>query len=133
MLRGWHANNGVVLGNPRLGFVCTGQTVDGQPGLEGYYKEWDHERSPPTNACNSRPPSDVRRFELILRLGFRKPRGPKSASRKSCATTRWNTLHRSCRKRLQCSAPTRAATSPALRRGWWECKPSTMSHRFWVG
>src|SRR4051812_38566825 len=39
MLRGWHANNGVVLGNPRLGFVCTGQTVDGQPGLEGYYQE----------------------------------------------------------------------------------------------
>lgn len=46
MLRGWHANNGVVLGNPRLGFVCTGQTVDGQPGLEGYYKEWDHELAP---------------------------------------------------------------------------------------
>ncbi|MFT5171967.1 MAG: hypothetical protein ACI8W7_000131 [Gammaproteobacteria bacterium] len=43
MLRGWHANNGVVLGNPRLGFVCTGQTVDGQAGLEGYYKEWDHD------------------------------------------------------------------------------------------
>ncbi|WP_027579838.1 hypothetical protein [Bradyrhizobium sp. Ai1a-2] len=46
MLRGWHANNGVVLGNPRLGFVCTGQTVDGQPGLEGYYKEWDHDLTP---------------------------------------------------------------------------------------
>lgn len=46
MLRGWHANNGVVLRNPRLGFVCTGQTVDGQPGLEGYYKEWDHELAP---------------------------------------------------------------------------------------
>jgi hypothetical protein len=46
MLRGWHANNGVVLGNPRLGFVCTGQTVDGQPGLEGYYKEWDHDLGP---------------------------------------------------------------------------------------
>jgi hypothetical protein len=46
MLRGWHANNGVVLGNPRLGFVCTGQTVDGQPGLEGYYKEWDHDLDP---------------------------------------------------------------------------------------
>jgi hypothetical protein len=42
MLRGWHANNGVLLGNPRLGFVCTKQTVDGQPGLEGYYLE--HER-----------------------------------------------------------------------------------------
>lgn len=46
MLLGWHANNGVVLGNPRVGFVCTGQTVDGQPGLEGYYKEWDHELAP---------------------------------------------------------------------------------------
>jgi hypothetical protein len=46
MLRGWHANNGVVLGNRRLGFVCTGQTVDGQPGLEGYYKEWDHDLDP---------------------------------------------------------------------------------------
>ena len=43
MLKGWHANNGVVLGNPRLGFVCTGQTVDGRPGLEGYFKEWDHD------------------------------------------------------------------------------------------
>jgi hypothetical protein len=46
MLQGWHANNGVVLGNPRLGFVCTGQTVDGQPGLEGYYQEWDHDLAP---------------------------------------------------------------------------------------
>ena len=42
VLRGWHAHNGVVLGNPRLGFVCTGQTVDGQPGLEGYYREYDY-------------------------------------------------------------------------------------------
>ena len=31
MLRGWHANNGVSLGNPNLGFVCTKQTTDGQP------------------------------------------------------------------------------------------------------
>ena len=42
MLRGWHANNGVMLGAPGLGFVCTGQTVDGDPGLEGYYIEHDH-------------------------------------------------------------------------------------------
>jgi hypothetical protein len=41
MLRGWHANNGVVLGNPRLGFVCTKMTVDGDNGLEGYYHEYD--------------------------------------------------------------------------------------------
>jgi len=42
MLRGWHANNGVSLENPRLGFVCTKQSVDGQDGLEGYYCEYDH-------------------------------------------------------------------------------------------
>jgi hypothetical protein len=32
----------VSLGKPGLGFVCTGMTVDGLPGLEGYYIE--HER-----------------------------------------------------------------------------------------
>jgi hypothetical protein len=42
MLRGWHANNGIALGNPALGFVCTKQSVDGQDGLEGYYFEYDH-------------------------------------------------------------------------------------------
>ena len=31
-----NANNGVVLGNPRLGFVCTGQTVDGQLAVRGF-------------------------------------------------------------------------------------------------
>jgi len=41
ILHGWHGHNGVTLGNPRLGFVCTGQTVDGHPGLEGYYLEHD--------------------------------------------------------------------------------------------
>jgi len=49
MLHGWHGHNGVSLGNDRLGFVCTGQTVNGDPGLEGYYREYDrplaeHER-----------------------------------------------------------------------------------------
>jgi hypothetical protein len=46
MLHGWHGHNGVTLGNPRLGFVCTGQTVDGDPGLEGYYLEHDHHLAP---------------------------------------------------------------------------------------
>jgi hypothetical protein len=46
VLRGWHAHNGVTLGNPRLGFVCTKQTVDGQPGLEGYYLEHDRDLAP---------------------------------------------------------------------------------------
>jgi hypothetical protein len=43
MLHGWHGHNGVSLKNPRLGFVCTGQTVEGDPGLEGYYLEYDRE------------------------------------------------------------------------------------------
>jgi hypothetical protein len=46
MLRGWHANNGVALGNLKLGFVCTKQSVDGQDGLEGYYYEYDHALEP---------------------------------------------------------------------------------------
>ncbi|MBL0899301.1 MAG: hypothetical protein IBJ17_11470 [Reyranella sp.] len=40
MLHGWHGHNGVSLGNDRLGFVCTGMTVDGLPGLEGYYFDY---------------------------------------------------------------------------------------------
>jgi hypothetical protein len=46
MLHGWHGHNGVSLGNPRLGFVCTGQTPNGDPGLEGYYFEYDREIAP---------------------------------------------------------------------------------------
>ena len=46
MLLGWHAQNGVSLGNPRLGFVCTKQTTDGQSSLEGYYCEYDHDLTP---------------------------------------------------------------------------------------
>lgn len=45
MLHGWHGHNGVSLGNNRLGFVCTGQTVDGSPGLEGYYFDYGREIS----------------------------------------------------------------------------------------
>jgi hypothetical protein len=46
MLLGWHAQNGTMLKNPRLGFVCTKQTVDGQSGLEGYYCEYDRDLLP---------------------------------------------------------------------------------------
>ena len=46
MLRGWHGHNGVSLGNPRLGFVATSQTTDGQPGLVGYYIEEDYDLEP---------------------------------------------------------------------------------------
>jgi len=43
VLRGWHAENGVSLAAPGLGFVCTKQTVDGQDALEGYFL--DHGRA----------------------------------------------------------------------------------------
>lgn len=45
-LRGWYAQNGVSLVNPRLGFVCTAQTMDGQYGLAGYFQEHDRELAP---------------------------------------------------------------------------------------
>jgi hypothetical protein len=45
-LRGWYAQNGVSLGNPRLGFVCTAQTTDGQHGLSGYFLEHDRDLAP---------------------------------------------------------------------------------------
>jgi hypothetical protein len=45
-LRGWYAQNGISLGNPRLGFVCTAQTTDGQHGLSGYFLEHDRELAP---------------------------------------------------------------------------------------
>lgn len=49
MLYGWHGHNGVSLNNPRLGFVYTGLTTEGDPGLEGYYCDYgrpiaEHER-----------------------------------------------------------------------------------------
>ncbi len=45
-LNGWYAQNGVSLNNPRLGFVCTSQDMDGQYGLAGYFKEYDHDFEP---------------------------------------------------------------------------------------
>ena len=43
ILHGWYAQNGVSLGNPRLGFVCTAQTIDGQHGLAGYFLEYERD------------------------------------------------------------------------------------------
>lgn len=44
-LKGWYAQNGVSLGNPRLGFVCVSEDMTGQYGLCGYFREFDHELS----------------------------------------------------------------------------------------
>jgi hypothetical protein len=45
-LHGWYAQNGVSLGNPRLGFVCVSEDVTSQFGLCGYFKEYDHDLEP---------------------------------------------------------------------------------------
>lgn len=42
-LRGWYAQNGVSLGNPRLGFVCVSEDMTGEFGLCGYFREFDHD------------------------------------------------------------------------------------------
>ena len=59
-LHGWYAQNGVSLGNPRLGFVCVSEDVTGQFGLCGYFKEYDHDLSPDERlvfAPGERPPA----------------------------------------------------------------------------
>src|ERR1700742_1996464 len=126
MLKGWHANNGVVLGNPRLGFVCTGQTVDGQPGLEGYYKEWDHDLTPderlqfsPGERC---PASDPDRAPKLPENTW-----PEERLRRCSATIQWSTSPRSFRRRSPRSVRKRATlgtreipdqTKGAMADGW---------------
>ncbi len=44
-LKGWYAQNGVSLKNPRLGFVCVSEDMTGQFGLCGYFMEHDHDLS----------------------------------------------------------------------------------------
>ena len=68
MLRGWHANNGVLLGNLRLGFVCTSQTTDGGPGAIGYYIEEDRELAPEERlrfAPDEMPPGPAEKLPTV--------------------------------------------------------------------
>lgn len=58
-LRGWYAQNGVTLGNPRLGYVCVSEDLTGQFGLCGYFQEYDHDLAPDERlrfAPNETPP-----------------------------------------------------------------------------
>ncbi|MCP3913301.1 MAG: hypothetical protein GY713_20425 [Actinomycetia bacterium] len=90
MLHAWHGHNGTSLANPNLGFVCTGQTMDGGPGLEGYYIDEDRElgsdekvrfrfgeRCPPvdpdalpTLAADSWPPDRLAKAALNYSLDY---------------------------------------------------------------
>src|SRR5215467_12095180 len=78
MLRGWHGNNGAVLGNLKLGFVCTKQTVDGQDGLEGYYCEYDHDLTVEERVVFAReqeaPPFDLAKAPALPTDAWPKPR-----------------------------------------------------------
>ena len=42
-LKGWYAQNGISLNNPRLGFVCVSEDMTGEFGLCGYFNEYEHE------------------------------------------------------------------------------------------
>ena len=90
MLRGWHANNGVALGNLKLGFVCTKQSVDGQDGLEGYYCEYDHpleiDRTAGVRAASRGAVVRSRHARRRCRSRAGRNRG----SKKPTATTPWN-------------------------------------------
>ena len=59
-LRGWYAQNGVSLNNPRLGFVCVSEDMSGQFGLCGYFREYDRDLSADERlvfAPGERPPA----------------------------------------------------------------------------
>ena len=45
-LRGWYAQNGVSLKNPRLGYVCVSEDMTGEFGLCGYFQEYDYDLAP---------------------------------------------------------------------------------------
>ncbi len=74
MLHGWHGHNGVTLGNPRLGFVCSGQSFYGDPGLEGYYLEHDRDVAPEERVRfvrgESMPPFDPARAPRLDPLAW---------------------------------------------------------------
>jgi hypothetical protein len=131
MLRGWHANNGVVLGNPRLGFVCTGQTVDGQPGLEATTRS-GIAISRPRSGCSFRPASAVRRSAPISRRACRNT-WPESGCRRCCAITRWRYITSIVPETISVLGPEEGGHLAGARPGWSECTLSTTSLRCSAG
>ena len=58
-LKGWYAQNGVSLKNPRLGFVCVSEDLTGDFGFCGYFKEFENDLLPEERlqfSKNERPP-----------------------------------------------------------------------------
>ena len=121
MLWGWHAHNGVTLGNDRLGFVATSLTTDGGVGLVGYYVEEDRPL-----ALEERLRFSPGSSHRDRRASSRRCRGTPSDWPRSSATTRWTTSARSCPSCAPCWAwptPPTSVTSPGARSG---CSTTTM-------
>lgn len=49
-VRGWYGQNGVSLGNSRLGFVCTSEDTHADCGFAGYFREFDRDLAPDERA-----------------------------------------------------------------------------------
>lgn len=68
-LRGWYAQNGVSLRNPRLGFVCTSQDMTAEHGFTGYFVEEDRDLAPDERlrfrADETMPPFDASRAPAL--------------------------------------------------------------------
>lgn len=110
VLRGWYAQNGVSLGNPRLGFVCTAQTVDGQHGLAGYFREFERDLAP-EERCSSAQASFRRPSTRRGRPRCPRPSGRPTGSPRPTATTPWNTSGLVCRASRSCSVRQTPRTS----------------------
>ena len=95
-LTGWYAQNGLSLKNPRLGFVCTAQTIDGQHGLAGYFLEHDRDLAPDERLIfrpgELPPPFDAATAPRLPAADWT----PERLARPS-ATTRWSTCVVACR------------------------------------
>ena len=122
MLRGWQAHNGVSLGNPRLGFVCTGMTPDGQPGLEGYFLEHDRDLAPEERLRFARHES-APPFDPTLRPEA----GPRGLAGRAAGQSASRLRHGICpiRPARSCCRPLGRRphdSSVAARHGWWECR-----------
>ena len=127
MLRGWHANNGVVLGNPRLGFVCTGSDRRRPAGarrlLQGVGSRSRARGAAAVFARRALSAVPGRSRAAPAREHMAGGTAAEGASQ-LCDGVRH--LDRAGDDQA-CSARKRAAISPALRRGWSGCTPSTRS------
>lgn len=132
MLHGWHGHNGVSLGNPGLGFVCTGMTVDGMPGLEGYYLDYDrpiaeHERVRFAYGTEEMPRVDWQRQPALETASW-----PRNVASAPFAPTPWNICAPCCRPCRSCWVPPTHSRSSAAAPGWSGCSSTRRRPATWI-